>query len=69
MTSHRIIKDVLSSGDFSAESYNAAESIADHCYSAPQVQEIISLDASWSSLTADLLAEHKGADGRFENYR
>lgn len=50
MTSHRIIKDMQSlSGDFSAEdpdSYNRAEEIAHHVYSAPHVEEIVKLNAS-----------------------
>jgi hypothetical protein len=46
MTSHRIIKDIYSLGDFSAESYNSAEQIAHHVFDEPTVQEIVNLDVS-----------------------
>ena len=70
MTSHRLIRDLYSlSGDFSPEAYNRAEEIANHVMARPNVEEIVKLDASWSALTAELLAEHKGTDGRFGGYR
>jgi hypothetical protein len=59
MTSHRMIKEIQSyntSGEISAESYNSAESIANHLYSVPDTQEVI-------TLPADFLAE--SVDDRF----
>jgi hypothetical protein len=44
MTSHRIIKDMYSLGDFSPESYNRAEEITTHILETPIVNEIVSLD-------------------------
>lgn len=63
MTSHRIIKEIQSyntSGEISAESYNSAESIANHLYSVPDTHEIVKLDIAF-------LTEELAIDTQFES--